>query len=57
MQMIYMHVWAAAVRDQDPELWNDGKAANKVAATMSTLNAHAAEWKANADVLDGKSTG
>ena len=50
-------VWAAAVRDQDPELRNDGKAANKVAATVSTLNAHVAEWMATADVLDGKITG
>ena len=52
-----LHVWTAAVRDQDPELRNDGKAANKVAATVSTLNAHAAEWKATADVLDDKFTG
>ena len=52
-----LHVWAAAVRDQDPELRNDGKATNKVAATVSTLNAHAVEWKATADVLDDKFTG
>ena len=45
------------MRDQDPELRNDGKAANKVIATVSTLNAHAAEWKAAADVLDDKFTG
>jgi hypothetical protein len=49
-----LHVWAAAVRDQDPELRNDSKAANKVAATVPTLNAHVAELKATADVLDGK---
>ena len=36
---------------------NDGKAANKVAATVSTLNVHAAEWKATVDVLDDKFTG
>ena len=41
-----LHVWAAAVMDQDPELRNDGKATNKVVATMSTLNAYATEWKA-----------
>ena len=29
----------------------------RVAATVSTLNAHAAEWKATADVLDDKFTG
>ena len=46
-----LHVWAAAVRDQDPELRNDGKAANKVTAAASTLNAHAAEWKATAELM------
>ena len=30
-------VWAAAVMDQDPELRTDGKAANNVAAAVSTL--------------------
>jgi hypothetical protein len=52
-----LHVWAAAVSDQDPELRNDGKAANEVVATVFTRNAHAAERKATADVLDGKFTG
>ena len=47
-------MWPAAVRDQDPELRNDSKAANKVAAAVPTLNAHVAELKATADVLDGK---
>ena len=46
------------MRDQDPELRNyDGKTTNNVAAAMSTLNAHAAKWKATADVPDCKFTG
>ena len=37
--------------------WQDSKQCGcLVAAAMSTLNAHAAEWKATADVLDGKFT-
>ena len=52
-----LHVWAAAVGGQDPELRDDGKAANNVAVAVSSLNAHAAERKATADVLDGKFTG
>ena len=56
MQMIYM--WGSTNEGPRPrpELRNDSKAANKVAATVSALNAHAAEWKATADVLDGKNT-